>query len=236
MVNKARLPLASAFAVLVLSACPVRAAILPGEWLFSGGYEVFSDHATADSPTLLQAPSQTFSQRLYGSSVITGQAYYHFTPYWGLGLTYFNRTEKSSSYSVSGEPPYTSRGGTVSSTLSHEIFLATARYVFMPERAWNPYVFGGAGIDRVSIQANGFYPVNYGPYLGTTSISWVSHLLAGTAGFGIEKSVTGNIFTDVELGLLGIPAHSNSQLRLSSEIMPFLTARLGFDFGGTGRQ
>ena len=240
--NGSRLSFISAFVLLVLVAWPARAVVLPGEWVISGGYGTGPGRPQATFPGLWTfgngsvVPLGTVS--LNNSSIISGQFFYHFTPHFGLGMEFFDMTMTSGEYGAS-------QGGMLSASISHKLFMVAARYVFMPERRWNPYAIGGAGIDDLAVSATGLGNPGgnsncFGPGGCTTtpaSVSMTHQALAVSAGFGIERSLTANLLAGVELGVIGIQkVNGGGDFTLSNEILPYLTARLGFNFGGVGRQ
>lgn len=220
--NGMRQSLSAALSIVVVLAGTARATVWPGEWFVSGGYGIMAGKTTLETPALWQYGGQPFLAKLAGTSMVSGCLLYHFTPQFGLGMEFINRTENSGSYNLIGGGFGRTWAGSYSA--SHNMLLAVARYVFMPERTWNPYVIGGAGIDAVDITATSSLP------------SYSRNLLAGSAGFGIERSVTANSFADVELGIAGVSSTTDDQVKLSSEIMPYVAARFGFDIGGIGRQ
>ena len=195
--------------------------------MVSGAYGIVGYDQTVQTPKLYQPTPDEYqpitvvagNYKRFGP-IAAGQILYQLTPHFGLGLEYRDWNWHDSA------------------SLRHEFYLAKARYVFMPERDWNPYVFGGAGIDRVYGSALGFIaPWPWAPFAYEEyGVSVHKQLFAGTAGLGIERSITANLFSGVELGIMYIPPINDPDLIVTREVLPFLTARLGFDFGGFGRQ
>lgn len=118
---------------------------------------------------------------------------------------------------------------------------AVARYVFLPEKQFNPYFIGGIGVGQVSANAKS-RPTATWPDLTTGTRTNYSGNATGPAfslGAGFDGSITDSVIAGLEVRWRDI----NAQKTFSDQITPGLkdhinsstglivAAKIGFKFG-----
>ena len=212
-----------AFVAAEASTQPAQSAVFAGEWFVSGGYgygdasmrtiDASQNNNVGPPGTGIRLSQQDFAP------LVSGDVLYQFTPHFGLGV------EVIESQFRFAQTAFTSHD---------HFYLATARYVFLPERNLNPYIMAGAGVN--------FFQTSYGS-LSTYIIPFNLLLPAAEVGLGVEYSLTTHVVLGTELGALGLAPgvpkpgiYPSSGINWPAAIEPYFRLKLGFDFGGKGQE
>lgn len=230
---------------LPFAAATAEGAVMPGEWFVTagGGWVNGSEAISSINSTFGDSGStrsEYDSVAGKNSSAVSAQIFYQLTPNLGLGAQFV-------------APRYS---GSEHVTAFHEqIYLASARYLFTPERNWNPYLIGGIGAVNQSFHTRGQYCGNCSNTLSPLpppEASFHTLGMAGSVGLGVQGELMRHFVGGLETGILftqsggqEIPSEVltpsssatsvSNGIRHSKNVAIYLAARIGFDFGGGGR-